>query len=136
MLARGSRWIFEFGGRERNELRFLEGSLFPGVTLTADGFVLEIVSERRIVSASAMAVGDRQISAALVTVELEEVAGDCGDGDRSTVFGYAAGSAELEKWVRARRTVWQKELDRLGRLWGERVNYQDLGTLEIGCMST
>jgi uncharacterized protein YndB with AHSA1/START domain len=61
---------FRVGGSERARYRFREGTPFPGVALTNDGSYQDIVPERRIVTASTMALGDRRISASLVTIEL------------------------------------------------------------------
>jgi uncharacterized protein YndB with AHSA1/START domain len=61
---------FRVGGAERARYRFKEGTPFPGVALTNDGSYLDIVPNRRVVTASTMALGDKRISASLVTVEL------------------------------------------------------------------
>ena len=61
---------FKVGGGERFRYRFKEGSLFPGVVLTNTGSYLEIVPNRRVVTASTMDFGGRRISASLVTIEL------------------------------------------------------------------
>ena len=61
---------FRAGGVERFRYRFKEGSPFPGVTLSNDGTFQDIVPGRRIVTASTMTLGDRHISASLVTIEL------------------------------------------------------------------
>ena len=61
---------FRVGGVERLRYRFKEGTPFPGVELTNQGTYQEIVPNRRIVSASTMAFGDKPFSASLVTVEL------------------------------------------------------------------
>lgn len=61
---------FKIGGVERSRYRFNAGTPFPGVALTNEGSYQDIVPGRRIVLASTMALGDRRISAALVTIEL------------------------------------------------------------------
>ena len=61
---------FRIGGAERLRYRFKEGTPFPGVELTNQGTYQEILPNRRIVSASTMALGDKRISASLVTIEL------------------------------------------------------------------
>jgi uncharacterized protein YndB with AHSA1/START domain len=61
---------FRVGGTERLRYRFKEGTPFPGVELTNQGTYQEIVPNRRIVSASTMALGGKPISASLVTIEL------------------------------------------------------------------
>src|SRR5262245_25792776 len=73
---RGSHDILEYemdfrvGGAERSRYRFKEGTPFRGVVLTNEGITLDIVPDRRVVTASTMAFGDRCISASLVTIEL------------------------------------------------------------------
>ncbi len=61
---------FRVGGTERLRYRFKEGTPFPGVELTNQGTHQDIVPNRRIVSASTMAFGNKPFSASLVTVEL------------------------------------------------------------------
>ena len=61
---------FRVGGAERMRYRFREGSPLPGVVLTNDGAYQDIVPNRRIVTASTMALGDKRISVSLVTIEL------------------------------------------------------------------
>jgi uncharacterized protein YndB with AHSA1/START domain len=61
---------FRVGGFERQRYRFKEGSPFPGVALTNEGIYQDIVENRRIVMASAMTLGDKHISASLLTIEL------------------------------------------------------------------
>jgi uncharacterized protein YndB with AHSA1/START domain len=61
---------FREGGREFLQYRFKEGTPFPGVELTNESRFLDIVPNRRVVTASAMAIGGKRISATLVTIEL------------------------------------------------------------------
>jgi uncharacterized protein YndB with AHSA1/START domain len=61
---------FRVGGTERMRYRFKEGTPLKGMELTNEGRFLEIVPERRVVTASVMSLGDKHISAALVTIEL------------------------------------------------------------------
>jgi len=61
---------FRVGGAERIEYRFKEGTPFKGVALTSDGSYQDIVPNKRVVTASTMTLGDKRISASLVTVEL------------------------------------------------------------------
>ncbi len=60
---------FRVGGTERARYRFKEGTPFPGVALTNEGRYQDIVPNRRIVEALTMTLGDRRISASLVSVE-------------------------------------------------------------------
>ena len=61
---------FRVGGSERARFRFKEGTPFPGTALASDSTYQDIVPNRRIVTASTMSLGDRRISASLVTFEL------------------------------------------------------------------
>jgi uncharacterized protein YndB with AHSA1/START domain len=61
---------FRPGGAERTRYRFKEGTPFPGVTLTNDGIYQDIIENRRIVMATAMTLGDKRISASLITFEI------------------------------------------------------------------
>lgn len=61
---------FREGGAERIRYRFKEGTPFKGVALTNEGHYQDIVPNRRVVTASRMTLGDKRISASLVTVEL------------------------------------------------------------------
>lgn len=61
---------FRVGGAERYRSRFKEGTPFPGVELTYEGTYQDILPNRRIVTASTMALAGKRISAALVTIEL------------------------------------------------------------------
>jgi uncharacterized protein YndB with AHSA1/START domain len=61
---------FRVGGAERMRYRFKDGSPLPGVVLTNEGAYQDIVPNRRIVTASTMALGDKRISVSLVTIEL------------------------------------------------------------------
>lgn len=60
---------FRAGGTERSRYRFKEGTPFPGVAITNEGTYQDIVPNRRIVTASTMTLGDKHISASLVTFE-------------------------------------------------------------------
>jgi uncharacterized protein YndB with AHSA1/START domain len=60
---------FRAGGTERLRYRFKEGGPFQGVAVTNEGSFQDIVPQRRVVTASTMSLGERRISASLVTVE-------------------------------------------------------------------
>lgn len=80
--ARKLRWFVDGGGNkvEQFEMDFREGGKerarfshavpMTGVTFTNEGSYLDIVPDRRVVMASTMSMGDRRISASLVTMEL------------------------------------------------------------------
>jgi len=61
---------FRVGGSEQARYRLSEQSPFPGVALTNQGIYQDIVPNRRLVIASAMTLGDKRISASLLTFEL------------------------------------------------------------------
>jgi len=61
---------FRVGGRECARFRFKEGTPLKGIACTNDVIYQDIVPNRRVVTASTMSVGDKCISASLVTVEL------------------------------------------------------------------
>jgi uncharacterized protein YndB with AHSA1/START domain len=60
---------FRVGGIERTRSRLGEATPFPGVAIASEGSYQDIVPDRRIVMASTMTLGDRRISASLVTFE-------------------------------------------------------------------
>lgn len=61
---------FRVGGTDRARYRFKEGSPFPGVAMTNHSTYQDIVPNRRIVIAYAMAMGDKPFSASQATFEL------------------------------------------------------------------
>jgi uncharacterized protein YndB with AHSA1/START domain len=60
---------FRVGGTERFRYRFKPGTPLQGVAVVYEASYLDIVPNRRIVTASTMALGDQRISSSLVTVE-------------------------------------------------------------------
>ena len=61
---------FAVGGTQRLSYRFKPGHPLDGMVLVNDGIFQDIIPGQRIVSASTMMIGDRHISASLVTFEL------------------------------------------------------------------
>ncbi len=61
---------FRVGGTELHRYRFKDGTPFPGVELRNEWIYQEIVPNRLVVSANAMDLGGKRISASLVTIEL------------------------------------------------------------------
>ena len=61
---------FRVGGSERYRSRFKEGTPFPGVALMSEGVFNDLVENRRVVISATMSLGDKRISATLVTIEL------------------------------------------------------------------
>lgn len=61
---------FRIGGKEDLQYRFQPGTPFPGLIVKSNGFFLDIVDNHRVVTASSMTLGEKRISASLVTLEL------------------------------------------------------------------
>ena len=61
---------FRTGGKERARFRFKKGTPVAGIMCTNDTIYQDIVPNRRVVFASTMTLGEKCISASLVTVEL------------------------------------------------------------------
>jgi uncharacterized protein YndB with AHSA1/START domain len=99
---------FRVGGTERSELRIRNDSPVNGMLLVNDGRFLDIVPERRIVTASSMTLGGRRISASLVTFELLPTKkGTDLIGTFQTVFFEGADGPEM------REAGWRALLDQL-----------------------
>lgn len=77
---------FRIGGEEASRYTMDEKTPFPGTILASDSRFLDIVPGQRVVMAQLMTLGDRRISAALVTFE---IAPD-GKGARLTLTHQAA----------------------------------------------
>ena len=99
---------FCIGGVERVRYRFREGSPFPGVLLTNDGRFQDIVPERRIVMASTMDLGDKRISASLVTIEFLPAA-----GGTELICTHQGTFLEGADGPKMREAGWRKLLDNL-----------------------
>jgi uncharacterized protein YndB with AHSA1/START domain len=101
---------FRVGGAERFRYRFKEGTPFPGVALTSEGIYQDIVPDRRVVTASTMTLGDRRISASLVTVELLPT-----DGGTDLICTHQGAFFEGADGPQRREEGWRFLLDRLAR---------------------
>jgi uncharacterized protein YndB with AHSA1/START domain len=66
---------FRVGGSEKTVRRFRPGTPFPGMTLTNDTTYQDIVTNRRVVLAYSMSLGEKRISASLATFELLQAEG-------------------------------------------------------------
>jgi uncharacterized protein YndB with AHSA1/START domain len=99
---------FRVGGSERLRYRFKEGTPFKGVVVTSEGSYQDIVPDRRIVTASAMALGDARISASLVTVELLPT----GKGT-DLICTHQGAFFEGSDGAQIRETGWRKLLEQL-----------------------
>jgi uncharacterized protein YndB with AHSA1/START domain len=99
---------FRIGGTERTRSRFKEGSPFPGVALINEGSYQDIVPARRVVLSSRMILGERCISASLVTFEFVPT-----EGGTDLLFTHQAAFFEGSDGPQRREAGWQKLLDRL-----------------------
>jgi uncharacterized protein YndB with AHSA1/START domain len=99
---------FRVGGAERARYRFKEGTPFPGVTLTNEGTYQDIIPNRRIVTASTMVLGDKRISASLITFEF------LANGEGTDLICTHQGTFfEGADGPQMREAGWRKLLDRL-----------------------
>jgi uncharacterized protein YndB with AHSA1/START domain len=100
---------FRVGGVERIASRMGADTPFPGTLLATDGRIEDLVADRRIVISSTMTLGERRISSALITFELEA------DGDGTLLrFTHQAAFYEGADGPEMRKGGWQKLLDQLG----------------------
>ena len=100
---------FRVGGAERVHFRVKSGPI-QGQLLTGDGIYLDIVPNRRVVTASTMALGDHRISASLVTFELLST-----DQGTDLVFTHQGAFFEGSDGPQMREGGWQKILERLSK---------------------
>jgi uncharacterized protein YndB with AHSA1/START domain len=101
---------FRVGGAERNRYRFKTTTPFAGVILSNEGIIQEIVSDRRVVTATTMTMGDHRISSALITIELTPD----GEGTRLTCTHQAA-FYEGADGPEMRKGGWVQLFDRLAK---------------------
>lgn len=99
---------FRVGGDDRIRYRFKEGTPFPGVALTYEGRYQDIVPNRRVVTASTMTLGDRRISASLVTIELLST-----DKGTDLICTHQGTFFEGADGPQIREAGWRKLFDRL-----------------------
>jgi uncharacterized protein YndB with AHSA1/START domain len=99
---------FRVGGTERVRSRFKAGTPFPGVALTSEGSYQDIVPNRRVVMASTMTIGDRRISASLVTVELRPT-----DNGTDLICTHQGAFFEGADGPRIREAGWRQLLEQL-----------------------
>jgi uncharacterized protein YndB with AHSA1/START domain len=99
---------FRVGGKEHARLRFKEGTPIAGMTIRNDTIYQDIVLNKRVVFASTMTLGEKCISASLVTMELlaSETGTDLICTHQGAFFEGADGPAMREEG-------WRKLLGRL-----------------------
>jgi uncharacterized protein YndB with AHSA1/START domain len=101
---------FRVGGRERARYRFKEGTPFPGTALTNEGNYQDIVPNRRVVIAHTMALGDKRISASLVTFEFLPT-----EKGTNLFFTHQAAFFEGSDGPQMREDGWRKLLEQLAK---------------------
>jgi uncharacterized protein YndB with AHSA1/START domain len=99
---------FRVGGIELARFRLKEGSPLPGEVFTHAGRYQDIISNKRIVSATTMSWGEQRISASLLTFELIP-----NDKGTDLVFTHQAAFFEGSDSPEMREGGWRKLLDRL-----------------------
>lgn len=99
---------FRTGGREQARFTFKEGSPVAGMVCVNDGYYLDVVPERRVVSASTMTIGGRCISASLATFEFLP-----SDQGTNLVFTHQAAFFEGSDGPQMREAGWRKLFDQL-----------------------
>lgn len=99
---------FRVGGIERTRSRFKAGTPFPGTVLANDAIYQDIVPNRRVVMSSTMSLGDRRISASLVTFEF--VPAETGT---DVIFTHQAAFFEGSDGPAMREDGWRKLLGKL-----------------------
>ena len=101
---------FRVGGLETANYRFTAPGPLEGVILADEGTYLDIQPDRRIVSASTMALGGRRLSASLLTITLAPVEA----GTRLTCAHQGA-FFEGADGPERRQAGWRQRLARLNR---------------------
>jgi uncharacterized protein YndB with AHSA1/START domain len=101
---------FRVGGAERARYRFKKGTPFEGVALTSDGRYQDIVPDRRVVIGSTMSLGEKCISAALITFELLPT-----DKGTDLIFTHQAAFFEGADGPQIREGGWRHLLDQLAK---------------------
>ena len=104
---------FRISGAQRMGSKMGDDTPFPGVILGSDAVYLDIDPGRRVAMAQTMSLGDRRISAALITYEIAAA----GDGSTLT-FTHQGAFFEGSGGPEMREHGWRLLLDSLGRELG------------------
>jgi uncharacterized protein YndB with AHSA1/START domain len=99
---------FRVGGKEQARFRFKPGSPVAGLTCTNDGHYQDIVSNRRVVTASTMAIEGKRISASLATFELLPT-----ESGTDLILTHQGAFFEGSDGPAMREEGWRKLVDRL-----------------------
>jgi uncharacterized protein YndB with AHSA1/START domain len=101
---------FRVGGAERARYRFKKGTPFEGVALTSDGRYQDIVPDRRVVLGSTISLGEKCISAALITFEFLPT-----DKGTDLIFTHQGAFFEGADGPQMREGGWRHLLDQLAK---------------------
>jgi uncharacterized protein YndB with AHSA1/START domain len=101
---------FRVGGTEHAQLRFKEGTPFPGVAMITDTSYLDITPNRRIVISSTMMIGENRVSAALVTFEFLPT-----DKGTDLICTHQGAFFEGSGGPEMREEGWRKQLENLDK---------------------
>ena len=101
---------FRVGGSEVARYRFKQGTPFPGVELRNEGTYQDVVPNSRVVTASTMTLGDKRISASLVTIELLAM-----DKGTDLICTHQGAFFEGADGPQMREAGWRQLLERLGK---------------------
>lgn len=101
---------FRVGGSERTRSRFKPGTQFEGVALTNEARYQDIVPNRRVVIASTMSLGDRRISASLVTFEFSPT-----EQGTDLIFTHQAAFFEGSDGPERREAGWRDPFEKLAK---------------------
>ena len=99
---------FRVGGKERARFRFKDGTPLKGIACANDASYQDIVANRRVVFASTMTVGEKCISASLVTIEF--LASKTGT---DLIFTHQGAFFEGADGPEMREAGWRKLLEQL-----------------------
>ena len=99
---------FEEGGRELTHYRFRPGTIFPGVALVNDAGYQDIVPNSRIVMTATMTLGEKRISASLITFEFLPT-----ETGTDLIFTHQAAFFEGSDGPEMREGGWRKLLGKL-----------------------
>ena len=99
---------FRVGGKECAHFRFTADTPVKGLACTNEGSYQDIVPNRRVVLAATMTIGEKRISASLVTVEL--LASNTGT---DLILTHQGAFFEGSDGPQMREAGWRKLVDRL-----------------------
>jgi uncharacterized protein YndB with AHSA1/START domain len=99
---------FRVGGTEQARLRLKEGTPFPGIAIVTETTYLDIQPDRRIVIASIMTLGEKPVSASLVTFEFSPA-----ENGTDLICTYQGAFFEGSDGPERREGGWRKLLDKL-----------------------